>query len=232
MFLAANILVFVSFSLLFIWVASRVTKYLRPEDLDLANESIRKPALYGTLTRPLANLLPSTKSKRAELQKALIAAGQFEYHALENFLAGRNLLMMVAVTGSATAFASGLADGWESLAATVTLVTCVLVYSVPSLVISARSNRRTRKIEKNLPDALDLLALSIGSGVPMNRSFEMITSQLRHSHPALSLEFQIIEKQSRSGSVELAFESFAKRIQLPESHWLVFADPSKPASGW
>ena len=183
---------------------------------DQKSNSFRKRNVFGTYSRPIANLIPHTQSKRDHLQHALIASGQFETNALVNFLAKRNAFLIAVAFVVAFLFAVGLFDSIEMIGLVIFITIIVLGYSLPSLYVSAKANRRIHRVEKNLPDALDLMALSIGGGLPLARSFELVTKQLGASHPALAEEFRIISRQSKSGSIDQAFSSFSNRMKLPE----------------
>ena len=216
MLFLSSLLIFAALTLMFLWLASVVRRSAPRVDLQQEFKSIRKPAVFGPLTEPLSNLIPHTKTKKLEIEKSLVASGQFEFNALSNFLARRNVLVIVCVLTSAALFAFGIFDGFELIASTVFTTICVFAYAIPSLYVAGKASRRLQKIEKNLPDALDLIALSVGGGLTLNRSFDSVTGQLQSSHPELAKEFQIISRQAKSGSIDQAFSSFAQRMQLPE----------------
>ena len=171
---------------------------------------------FGNVTVQLAKILPQSNSKLASLKKELIAAGYFHHTAVDNFLAKRNVALMTLICGVVFLFAIGIADGLEIYFAIGGSIACVFVYSLPRVVVSSTAKKRSQAIEKATPDALDMIAITCASGMPLSSSIGRVAEQMHKSHPDLATELKIIYRQCQSGSIDQAFSSFAKRIDLPE----------------
>jgi tight adherence protein C len=176
---------------------------------------IRQP-VFGGLTRPLAAMLPLSRYKRHKIAKELVACGIYYATATDDFLAKRNIGVATVVLLTAGLFAAGFADGIEMWVGIGGGVVCLFAFAMPRVLLSSRAERRMRRIEHQVPDALDMIALSIDAGLPLNRSLDEVAKKMRVSHPELGKELEIICRQSQSGSVELAFASFSGRVELPE----------------
>lgn len=179
------------------------------------------PRMFSTFptnrwTIALSQLLPLPQKTRLKMAKELIASGRFQSVALDEFLAQRNGATMIAICLLAFVLASGLADGYEVWALVIGIVTCILCFSIPRVTLSRRASRRTQQIEKGIPDALDMIAMSVSSGMPVEEALQHVAIQLRRSNPSIAQELQILVQQTRTGSIEQAFSSFATRIDLPE----------------
>ncbi|MCA9135249.1 MAG: type II secretion system F family protein [Planctomycetales bacterium] len=172
--------------------------------------------VFGGLTAPLARCIPSTIKQRKHFAKELVAAGNHHLNAVDSFLAKRNLAVLSAILTVVGAFTLGIADDNEFIAIVVGGTTCLVVYAVPRLVLNGKASRRTREIERAIPDALDMFAMSINGGLPLTRAIEQVSLELRDIYPALAEELRIVCRQSGSGSLEQAFESFSRRIDIPE----------------
>lgn len=186
-----------------------------PEKKVDENRLIPADAL-GNLTPAMAGLVPHTKKKREAIGKELIGAGYYHSNALDNYLAKRNcvLLMIVVLIGLILAFE--VFPGYERYVLIAGVCVMVFAYGLPRVLLSSKSSSRTREIEYNLPDAMDMIAMAIEGGLPLEQSIERVAGELSDSHPSLSKELRIISRQTKSGSLQQAMQSFAERVSLPD----------------
>lgn len=202
-------LVTVTFGLGWSWRAIR--KPSRP----ITTRLIPLPA-FGSLTKPLADLIPLRAKSRELLAKELIAAGNYRLTAVDDFLAKRNMALALSLLVSAACFGCGLADEREAWVGGAGGLISLLVFAVPRLIVSRQASRRIRQIENGLPDALDMMAMSVAGGVTFEQTFRQIAQQLRSSHGSLAQELEIVARQASMGSVENSLDAFARRVDLPE----------------
>lgn len=80
-----------------------------------------------------------------------------------------------------------------------TLVLCGLGLLVPSIVISRRASARRAKLEREFPDALDLMVVCVEAGLSLEASFVRVGSEIRTSHPRIADEFTIVSSELRAG---------------------------------
>ena len=80
-----NLLIFFAITMTFLWMANVIRNVWlrRPVRGDL--DPVRKPLVMGLWTEPLARLIPHTKSKRLELERALVASGRFPIPCVVEF---------------------------------------------------------------------------------------------------------------------------------------------------
>lgn len=175
----------------------------------------KSPAL-GALTKPLAKILGTSKMKNDDLKSELISAGYYHSSALENYLAIRNCAMMLAALLVAFLFVTDafLDQEWVGLIAGIAVVGTI--YSIPRLVLINQGKKRVGRIEKAIPDALDMIVMAMASGLPLNRALDRVASELKSTYQELAKELQIVANQSNTCSLEKALADFAKRIKLPE----------------
>jgi tight adherence protein C len=172
--------------------------------------------LLGNFTDPLASLLPTSTAKRIKIAKDLVSSGDYRLNAVDDFLAKRNAGVLAAILLSVLVFAVGLADGRETVFAVVLGVACLFAYSLPRISLSGRATRRTRAIEKSIPDVMDMIAMSIRGGLPLATAIGQVANRMQGIYPELSKELQIVFRQTQSGSSDQAYSSFASRIEIPE----------------
>jgi tight adherence protein C len=84
----------------------------------------------------------------------------------------------------------------------------------PDFVVSARARSRKEKVRAELPDALDLLAVSVEAGMGFDGAISKLTE---HMDGALSEEFGLTLGEMRIGeSRQDALKKMAERIDTPE----------------
>lgn len=81
--------------------------------------------------------------------------------------------------------------------------------------------RRRRKIEKQLPAALQLLASSLQAGLSLTPALELASGQLA---PPIGTEFHLIVQRQRTGdSLSAALDDFYRRAPSPMVRFFTFA---------
>ncbi|TWU06078.1 type II secretion system F family protein [Stieleria varia] len=209
----APALIFASFAMVTYLIGRRllVSKEVGGEAITLS------PAVFfGDLTMPLSQVLPTTQPKRTQLSKDLLTAGDHRPVAVEDFLAKRNAGVLISLLAGSFILVAGIADGYELMLAIGTGLVCLLAYTLPRILLSGRASRRAMEIEKAIPDAMDMIAMSVQGGLPLATAIGQVSRRLGEIYPALAKELAIVCRQAESGAVEQAFDGFAKRIGIPE----------------
>lgn len=171
---------------------------------------------FGKFTPALSGLIPHTQKKREAIQKELLGAGSYHSNALDNFLATRNVFLFLTILVGAAIFALELFPGHQRVVLIVTACACVFIYGLPRIWLSSRATARTREIEYALPDAMDMIAMSIDGGLPLEQSISRVSDELTTTYPGLARELGIIARQTKSGSLGQAMHSFSQRVNLPD----------------
>ncbi len=90
----------------------------------------------------------------------------------------------------------------------------VIGFVIPSLLLGRRTAARRAEISNDLPDALDLLAVTVEAGVGL---FGAIARLVECMNGALADEFSLVLTELRVGeSSERALKRMAKRLDAPE----------------
>jgi tight adherence protein C len=163
----------------------------------------------------LAAYVPKSPKEMGRLRKRLATAG---YHGFTPVLlyslseVGLALLGFVGVyffipTPARLLFAIGAA---------------VTGYMIPSFVVYRRIHLRRKQIQNGLPDALDLLIVSIEAGLALDQAILKCSEELALPYPALAHELQMVNIETRAGKPRLeAFKNFAQRTQVDDVRALV-----------
>jgi tight adherence protein C len=187
---------------------------------------------FGKWTVALAGVIPTSREARKQLTQELNAVGQYKATALNDFLAYRNLIVLATTVIVAFALAVGLADRQPVPFAISSCLLCIAAYSVPRVVLSARAARCIGQIEKGIPDALDIMAMAVAGGIPLEAAVARTARQLAKSNRRLADELSIVARQAAIGSVERAFTAFGSRVDVPEvSAWCALMAQSRRLGG-
>lgn len=172
-------------------------------------------SLAATIQRAAAHLLPSTAA--GEARRRLTAAGLTSQITVEEYLAVRVLaalggLALGAVAGASLGGARGVVLGLTFGAAGLVAPTV--------FVVTARRERLDR-IGRELPDALDLLAISVEAGVGFEQALGIVADR---SDRIIAHEFGHTLKEMQLGrSRAEALRELQRRVDHPDLDALVLS---------
>ncbi len=88
-------------------------------------------------------------------------------------------------------------------------------YKGPELFLSNKANKRTKEIQKGLPDALDLLVICAEAGLTVDSAFNRVAKELGRAYPELGDEFALTAiEMSFLNERRMAFDNLAYRVNL------------------
>jgi tight adherence protein C len=185
----------------------------------ISSRRTRLNPLTAVAARITARIIPSQQVKR--LRRKLIQAGHPSDRQLSFFLAaelalaillGAGAYEMLQITGSQR---SGM-----SLIALVALFSAFGMY-MPYMWLRRRVEWRQRQLMRALPDALDLMSISVTAGLSLDSA---MTEVVQKWDGELSREFnQVLNEMRMGGSRRQALRNLAERTQLQDIQLLVAA---------
>ena len=90
-----------------------------------------------------------------------------------------------------------------------------LGYKGPELFLSNKASKRTKEIQKGLPDALDLLVICAEAGLTVDAAFNRVAKELGRAYPELGDEFALTAIElSFLNERKQAFNNLAYRVDL------------------
>ena len=90
-------------------------------------------------------------------------------------------------------------------------------YRFPDMVLIFKIRKRTEKIARALPDALDLLVISVEAGLGLNAAILRVGSDLAIRCPQLADEFNRVNQELRTGVArEKALRNLSERNQIED----------------
>ena len=123
----------------------------------------------------------------------------------------------LAIMMSASFAIGAVASMWIPIAsppALRALLTGLCTAFIPLLYVKKKRSKRIDELEAQLPDALDFLSRSMRAGHAFTISLEMVGEE---THEPLGPEFRaLFNEQNLGASLERSFESFGKRVPLPD----------------
>jgi tight adherence protein C len=80
-----------------------------------------------------------------------------------------------------------------------TLALCGAGLLAPSAFISRRASRRRAELEREFPDALDLMVVCVEAGLSLDAAFVRVGQEIGESHPRIAEEFARVSEELRAG---------------------------------
>ena len=148
-------------------------------------------AVIDTLKK-FGAMAPQSRSEMGKLQQRLVTAGYRAHEAVAVFF-GIRLGCALAIFAL---LASGLVMKPNLLLA---LLGCGLGYLLPSMMLGRLAKKRQHRIRLGLPDALDLLVVSVEAGLGLDQAIQRVGAELDFAHPDLSDELRLINLELRAG---------------------------------
>jgi tight adherence protein C len=173
-----------------------------------------------TVLTSLGSKIPSSEAEVATLRTDLMRAGYRSDKAAPVFYAVRilsTLAMMIV----------GLmvqAKMPPNPAMTVALVVfgCAAGWVLPRSFLAKAVVRRQETLRLSLPDALDLMVVSVEAGLGLDQAIQHVARELQVSHPQLSEELMLVMLEMRAGKRRQdALRNFGERTGEGEIRKLV-----------
>jgi tight adherence protein C len=186
--------------------------------MDASGET--EPSTLVTFLQDLGTRVPSSEAEVATLKADLIRAGFRSENALPVFYGVRiivTLLMLLLCIMMESKMppnpvmklglmASGIGAGWV----------------LPRFFLEKKVAKRQETLRLSLPDALDLLVVSIEAGLGLDQAIQHVARELHASHPELSDEMSLVTLEMRHGKRRSeALRNFAERTGEAEFRKLV-----------
>jgi len=168
----------------------------------------------GALKR-LGNAVPRSPSEMTKLQQRLVTAGYRRNEAIAIFFGIRVGLALVLFG----LFATPLVFRPNIITA---LGACGVGYILPGFLLARIAKRRQHRIRLGLPDALDLLVVSVEAGLGLDQAIQRVADELAFAHPDLADELRLINLELRAGKARTeALRNLGERTQVDDVTSLV-----------
>jgi tight adherence protein C len=176
--------------------------------------------IWSELASRVGSMVPATSKVAPQLRRRLIRAG-FRNPSAVRFFRG-----IRAVSTGAFAILDLL---WSMRSYTpldnlllLTGAAAMIGYIAPMQVLLVRIRRRQRRIEKGLPNALDLLVVCVEAGLGLDQAILQVAKELLFAYPDLCEELTVVNLEIRAGKKRAdALHNLADRTGVEELKKLV-----------
>ncbi|HJQ35445.1 MAG TPA: type II secretion system F family protein [Pyrinomonadaceae bacterium] len=186
----------------------------------LAPDESLAGALAERMAAPLSKLAPPSAAQARQLQKKLMQAGWRSTNAPVIFRG----VQLAAITGLPALVALVCAVIGRPLGSAVFWIAAGVAagFLVPRFALDRMVKGRQLRVRWGLADALDLMVVSIESGLGLNASMVRVGEELKVVHPEISEEFEIANLEIRVGRErEEALRNLAERTGVDDLRSLV-----------
>ena len=165
-------------------------------------------------------VMPTSNQEQSQLRAKLTQAGYRTQHAQTIFLASKTAVLILGATAGA---AVGAALGYD-LKGTVA---CMMLaggagFIAPGMWLGSVTKSRQDKIRRGLPDVLDLLVVSVESGLALDSALKRVGEEMAMVHPDVSEEFRIAMMETQMGIPRAeSLDNMATRAAVDELRSLV-----------
>lgn len=165
-------------------------------------------------------VMPTSDQEQSQLRDKLTQAGYRSLQAQTVFLASKSTaLALGAIIGAVVAASLG----YEIKG----MLACMLFaggvgFIAPGMWLTQAIRSRQDKIRRALPDILDLLVVSIESGLALDSAIKRVGEEMAMVHPEASEEFRIANMETQMGIPRgESLDNMAVRVGLDELRSLV-----------
>jgi tight adherence protein C len=159
--------------------------------------------------------VPKSASELTTIQLRLVQAGYRRPDALMVFLGIRFALAIALFALFAFPILFRPSVGLGLLAAAIG-------YVLPAMVLARIGKKRQRTIQLSLPDALDLLVVSVEAGLGLDQAMARVAQELAFAHKELSGELRLVNLELLAGTARAdALRNLADRTGVEDLKSLV-----------
>jgi tight adherence protein C len=194
----------------------RVTGSVINQEAQVAHPSLA----FRDLLKRLGTLVPASPKDTTIMQRRLIRAGFRGPNALRVLygakFAGAVLFPFVML---------GIIIGSKSDTSTkaIMMVASVAIgFFFPNEYVRIKARQRQKQIRRGLPNALDLMVVSVESGLGLDQAVVQVAKELQHAHPEISEEFGLMNLELKAGKRRIeALRNLAERTAVEDLKKLV-----------
>ncbi len=185
-----------------------------------AKESVAKKMLDTVAPMAVRPAQMHSSEEMSKLRMKLANAGIRGEGVVTTFLASKTMLaILLGIAGLLYSWGKG-ADIING--AGYTLLGAGVGFLAPNIWLSMAISKRSNLIRNGLPDTLDLLVISVESGLGLDAALQRVGDEMSNVHPAVSEEMQMVTVESQMGVPRSeALANFAARSGVEEARSLV-----------
>jgi tight adherence protein C len=199
---------------------ARLLEQLHGEDPDTVSVEFervgqRPPSTFLRQIQTIGQHAPVSPQDAQSVRRMLIAAGYRSEMAVSVFY-GIKIILAVALLILAIVFRTSITAN-PVLRIVLPLAAVSGGYWLPGFLLERRITKRQEQLRLSLPDALDLMVVSVEAGLGLDQAVQNVSRELAIAHPQLSDELGLVILEMRAGKRRAeALRNLAERTREPE----------------
>ena len=165
----------------------------RPKEKSIGSVVQQAKSSIGSLMESVENLMPKSDKEVSIVLQRLTRAGYRNESAVKVFYGCK---VVTPILLSAIALLSGLASFGPFF---VYLMTLGVGFLAPDFWLGKKIKKRQKKINRGLPDVLDLLVICMEAGLSLDQATARTAQELSKSQPELCDELNIVVLEQHAG---------------------------------
>ena len=168
--------------------------------------------------RSFLSSLKVLQDSQLKMAQAMLVQARYRSRDLPVTVIFARMLLPIIIGGGVliAVYGFGWKADWTPLKRFMLIAASLIgSYKAPDIFLSNKITKRTKEIQKGLPDALDLLVICAEAGLTVDAAFHRVARELGKAYPELGDEFALT-------AIELgflaerrqAFENLAGRVKL------------------
>jgi tight adherence protein C len=179
------------------------------------SEDTAEPQQIAAFLRRVGERMPKSPAELTKIQARLVQAGYRRSDALLIFLGIRFACALGLFALMATPIVIKPSLG-------LALVAAAIGYVAPAMGLARIAKKRQHRIQLSLPDALDLLVVSVEAGLGLDQAMARVGQELTLAHPELSSELRLTNLELLAGRGRAdALKNLADRTGVEDLRSLV-----------
>jgi tight adherence protein C len=198
------------------------TPVISDERMRFGEAGTAEPESNGLVTflQNLGAKVPTSEVDTATLKNLLIQGGFRSEHSISVFYGIRFIGLIVM--GILCLMMSGSLPANPMMNIMVILFGCAVGWVLPKMLLEKKVKKRQEILRLALPDALDLLVVSVEAGLGLDMAIQHVARELQVTHPQLSEELLLVTLEMRAGKRRAdALRNLAERTGEAELRKLV-----------
>jgi tight adherence protein C len=185
--------------------------------LDRSEQTVTGPIAWLT---EIGKHLPTSEAETATLRRDLIQAGFRQEHAVLVFN-GAKIATTVVLALVALLLRESFTDNPVLRVVMIGMGVAVGLF-LPGMVLDKIIEKRQKRLRLSLPDALDLMVVSVEAGLGLDQAILNVSRELVTTHREISEELSLMNLEMRAGKRRAdALRNLAERTGEPELRKLV-----------
>jgi tight adherence protein C len=186
----------------------------------ISEEEDKESGSVVTILQHIGEKVPISPMDAGDMRRLLILAGYRSESAVTVFF-GSRVVCAVLMLIVGIALRRGFAE-MPVFAIVLVVFSAVIGWMMPKMLVEGKIKRRQTIIRMSLPDALDLLVISIEAGLGLDQAIQHVSRELLMTHPVVGEELSLVTLEMRAGKRRSeALRNLSDRTGEPELRKLV-----------